>query len=52
LNLYQKLFVFYLKFKFNKGCVVGRGVGEAYEDISMVVLNVLQAEFGRAPDAE
>jgi hypothetical protein len=31
---------------------VGSGVGEAYEDISTVVLNILQAEFGTAPAAE
>jgi hypothetical protein len=28
--------------------IVGSGVGEAYEDISTVVLSVLQAEFGTA----
>jgi hypothetical protein len=31
---------------------VGSGVGEAYEDISTVVLNILQAEIGPAPAAE
>jgi hypothetical protein len=31
---------------------VERGIGEAYEDISTVVLNILQAEFGTAPVAE
>jgi hypothetical protein len=28
---------------------VGSGVGEAYEDISTIVLNILQAEIGTAP---
>jgi hypothetical protein len=31
---------------------VESGVGEAYEDISTVVLNILQAEFGTAPVTE
>jgi hypothetical protein len=31
---------------------VGSRVGEAYEDISTVVLNILQAEFGTAPATE
>jgi hypothetical protein len=31
---------------------VESGVGEDCEDISTVVLNILQAEFGTAPAAE
>jgi hypothetical protein len=31
---------------------MGSGIGEAYEDISRVVLNILQAEFSTAPAAE
>jgi hypothetical protein len=31
---------------------VGSGVEEAYEDKNTVILNVLQAEIGRAPAAE
>jgi hypothetical protein len=38
----------------NRGVMVpvGSGVGEAYEDISTVVLGVLQAELGTAPATE
>jgi hypothetical protein len=32
--------------------IVGSGVGEAYEDISTVVFNILQAEFGTVPATE
>jgi hypothetical protein len=31
---------------------VGSSVGEAYEDISTVVLNILEAEIGTAPATE
>jgi hypothetical protein len=41
------------RFRENKHMfIVESGVGEAYEDISTVVLNILQAETGTAPVTE